>query len=57
LLSEIGNILSKRFSSFDVRYFGYNRLTPFIKSLGIFEINTVPNSGNVKVVYIRLKRE
>lgn len=57
LLSEIGNILSKRFSNFDVRYFGYNKLTPFIKSLGAFEINVVPNSGNVKVIYIREKRD
>lgn len=54
-LSEVGNILTKRFSNFDVRHFHYNKLTPFIKSLGIFEIKSIPSSAdpNVKVISIK----
>lgn len=53
-LSQAGNILTKRFPSFDVRSFGFMKLTPFIKSLGAFEIYSVPSeNGNVRVVYVR----
>jgi uncharacterized LabA/DUF88 family protein len=56
-LSQVGNILSKRFSSFDVRHFGHNKLTSFITSMGCFEIKAVSSAGpkNIKVVYIRKK--
>ncbi len=55
-LSELGNILLRRYPSFDVRNFGFQKLTPFIKSLGIFEIYSVPSErGNVRVVYVRIK--
>ena len=58
-LSEVGNILQKRFSSFDVRHFGFNKLTPFVKSLGTFEINSIPSSQNpsVKVNSVRQKKQ
>ena len=50
-LSEGGNILLKR-----VRNFGFQKLTPFIKSLGKFEIYSIPSEkGNVKVMYVRVK--
>ncbi len=53
-LSEVGNILLKRYPSFDVRNFGCQKLTPFIKSLGLFEIYSIPSEkGNVKVMYVR----
>lgn len=55
-LSEVGNILLKRYPSFDVRSFGYQKLTPFIKAQGIFEVYSIPSEkGNVRVVYIRRK--
>lgn len=55
-LSEVGNILLKRYPSFDVRNFGFQKLTPFIKSLGAFEIYSIPSEkGDVKVVYVRQK--
>ncbi|MGN0600862.1 MAG: NYN domain-containing protein [Oscillospiraceae bacterium] len=56
-LSDVGNILIKRFPSFDVRHFGYKKLTPFIKSLGLYDIISVPNqlNPNVKVVLIKEK--
>ncbi|MCI7499262.1 MAG: NYN domain-containing protein, partial [Oscillospiraceae bacterium] len=55
-LSEVGNILLKRYPSFDVRSFGFQKLTPFIKSMNIFEVYSIPSEkGNVKVIYIRKK--
>ena len=55
-LSEVGNILLKRYPSFDVRNFGFQKLTPFIKSLAKFEIYSIPSEkGNVKVMYVRVK--
>lgn len=55
-LSEVGNILLKRYPSFDVRNFGFQKLTPFIKSMGCFEVYSVPSErGNVRVVYVREK--
>lgn len=56
-LSDVGNILIKRFPSFDVRHFGYKKLTPFIKSLGSYDIISVPSEfdPDVKVVSIKEK--
>jgi hypothetical protein len=58
-LSQVGNILSKRFSSFDVRHFGHSKLMPFITSMGAFEVKALSGSGprNIKVVYIRKKEK
>ena len=53
-LSQAGNILTKRSPSSEGRSFGFMKLTPFIKSLGAFEIYSVPSeNGNVRVVYVR----
>ncbi len=55
-LSNVGNVLSKRFPDFDVRNYGFSKLTPFINSLKDFNFKTLasPNS-NVTVVYIKNK--
>ena len=55
-LSGIGNTLLKRFPEFDVRNYGFIKLTPFIKSLNVVEIKSIPIPGsNVKVIYARRK--
>jgi len=36
--AEIGSILSKRYPDFDVRDYGYNKLTQFIPSFPMFEV-------------------
>lgn len=55
-LSGIGNTLIKRFPDFDVRNYGFIKLTPFIKSLGCFEIKSMASKDlNVKLIYIRKK--
>jgi len=57
-LSDIGNILVKRQPDFDVRNFGFRKLTLFIKSLGLFEIKSERSkSGNNSLIYIRKKEK
>jgi hypothetical protein len=56
-MSGIGNMLLKRFPDFDVRNYGFTKLTPFIKSFNVFEVKSVPSKDwNVKLMYVR-KRE
>lgn len=54
---DLGNQLAKRYPDFDLRNFGYKKLTPFLESLGLFEIRSVRQSSdsNHKLVYIKLK--
>lgn len=55
-IGDIGNKLQKRYPDFDVRNFGFNKFTPFIKSLDLFEIKSERiNGSNNKLIYIREK--
>ncbi|MEA4988352.1 MAG: NYN domain-containing protein [Anaerovorax sp.] len=57
-IGDIGNRLTKRYPDFDVRNYGFNKLTPFIKSLDLFEIRAVASgSSNNKLVYVKEKNE
>lgn len=51
----LGTILSKRYPDFDVRNFGYKKLTPFIRSLNQFEIRVHRAGPNNKQILIRKK--
>lgn len=53
----LGNLLSKQFSDFDVRNFGYKKFVPFIESLKLFDVNTFTDEKNrtVKHNYFKLK--
>ena len=51
----LGTILSKRYPDFDVRNFGYTKLTPFIRSLNVFEIRVHRAGPNNKQILIRKK--
>ncbi len=55
--AELGNQLAKRFPDFDVRNFGFSKFTPFINSLGLFEVKRNPtnSNSNVQLVYFKLK--
>jgi len=46
-IGEIGNILSKTYSDFDVRNYGYSKLLTFLQSLGDFDITKVKNGYKV----------
>lgn len=53
---DIGNRLLKRFPDFDVRNYGYKKLTPFLRSFDRFEIKEVQSrDSNSKLVYVRIK--
>ena len=52
---KLGDQLSKRLPDFDVRNFGYNKFTAFIKSLGNYEYNEIKESNNQKQIYFRRK--
>lgn len=52
---KLGDQLSKRMPDFDVRNYGFSKLTPFIRSLGDYEIQKMPSTGGQKQIYFRLK--
>lgn len=54
---KLGDQLSKRLPDFDVRNYGYSKLTPFIKSLGDYEIQKISNGNGQKQIYIRTKNQ
>lgn len=55
-IGEIGSLLLKRHPDFDVRNYGFKKLTPFLKSLNILEIKSNKSSdGNSRLVYVRSK--
>ena len=55
-LSDIGNTLIKRFPDFDVRNYGFVKLTPFISSLNCFDVKSVRrNNLNINLIYIKRK--
>ena len=55
-IGDIGSRLQKRFPDFDTRNYGYKKLTPFVKSLGIAEVRSTPTSdGNNRLIFVRAK--
>ena len=57
-LGDVGNLLIKKRPQFDPRNYGYDKLTPMLKSLKtIFEIDErEPEGRKIKHVYVRLKK-
>ncbi len=55
-LGEVGNLLQKKQPNFDSRNYGFQKLTPLIKSIQNFEIEhrESPNS-RIKLVYVKNK--
>ncbi len=53
-IGDIGNMLLKRYPDFDVRNFGYQKLTPFIRSMSQFEVRTEKH-GSSMLVYVKEK--
>jgi len=53
----LGNLLTKQFSDFDVRNFGFKRFVPFIQSLDLFDTKTIKDVGNesIKHSYFKMK--
>lgn len=53
-IGDIGNMLLKRYPDFDVRNFGYKKLTPFVRSIENLEIKTSKHGSSV-LVYVKEK--
>jgi uncharacterized LabA/DUF88 family protein len=55
-LGDVGNLLLKKQPNFDPRNYGFQKLTPLIKSLNQFEIDKKEtDKAGIKLVYIRNK--
>jgi uncharacterized LabA/DUF88 family protein len=55
-LGDVGNLLQKKQPNFDSRNYGYQKLTPLIKSTKQFEIEQRENvKGRFKLIYVRNK--
>lgn len=55
-LGEVGALLQKKQPNFDPRNYGFQKLTPLIKSIEKFEIEQRKNiKGNQKLIYVRIK--
>lgn len=52
---KLGDQLAKRVPDFDVRNFGYSKLTTFVKSLGEYEIKRISTGNNQRQIYFRQK--
>ncbi len=55
-LGDVGNLLQKKQPNFDSRNFGFQKLTPLIKSIDKFEIEQRENQkGRFKLIYVKNK--
>ena len=55
-LGEVGNLLQKKQPNFDSRNYGFQKLTPLIKSTKKFEIEQRENQkGRFKLIYVKNK--
>lgn len=52
---KLGDQLSKRMPDFDVRNYGYSKLTPFVKSLGDYDVEKISDGNGQKQIYFRMK--
>ena len=54
-LGEVGTLLQKKQPNFDPRNYGFQKLTPFIKSISKFKIEQRKSpKGNQKLIYVRV---
>ncbi len=56
-LGDVGSLIQKKRPYFDSRNYGFEKLTPLIKSIGIFDIEQRenPNSRNNKLIFVKNK--
>jgi uncharacterized LabA/DUF88 family protein len=55
-LGDVGNLLQKKQPNFDSRNYGFQKLTPLIKSIQSFEIEQRESSkGRFKLIYVKNK--
>jgi len=53
-LGDVGNLLQKKQPNFDSRNYGFLKLTPLIKSTGVFDIDMRESpTGRFKLIYVK----
>ena len=56
-LGRVGDELAKRLPDFDVRNYGFKKLRPFLKSLGVYEFDEPENGSGQHQIYLRLREQ
>jgi len=57
-LGDVGNLLQKKQPNFDSRNYGFEKLTPLIKTIDKFEIDQRESpKGKFKLIYVRVKKK
>jgi uncharacterized LabA/DUF88 family protein len=57
-LGDVGSLLQKKQPNFDSRNYGFQKLTPLIKSIKNFEIERREDSrGRFKLIYVKIKEQ
>lgn len=57
-LGDVGNLLQKKQPNFDPRNYGFQKLTPLIKSIAQFEIDQRDSpKGTNKLIYVKVKEK
>jgi uncharacterized LabA/DUF88 family protein len=57
-LGDVGSLLQKKQPNFDSRNYGFQKLTPLIKSIKDFEIERRDSSsGRFKLIYVKIKEQ
>ena len=56
-LGDVGNLLQKKQPDFDVRNYGFSKITPFIRTLKDFIIDERETSNSkIKHIYVKNKK-
>ena len=56
-LGDVGGLIQKKQPNFDSRNYGFDKLTPLIKSIGLFDIEQREGSkGKYKLIYVKNKK-
>ena len=56
-LGLVGDQLGKRVPDFDVRNYGYKKLRPFLRSLGVYEFRDPDGQDGQRQIYMRLIKQ
>lgn len=57
-LGDVGSLIQKKQPNFDARNYGFQKLTPLVKSINNFEIDErVNQNSRVKHVYVRIRKK
>jgi uncharacterized LabA/DUF88 family protein len=57
-LGDVGSLLQKKQPNFDSRNYGFAKLTPLIKSINEFEVETRDSGkGRFKLIYVKIKEK